>query len=153
MSQALLASIVVIGSTLFKHPDIYKLTWVSPNGCAINQIDHVMINGTWRRSLLDVVVQRGADINSDHYLIVASLRLKLRSARKKDSGPTRPDVSRLRDPECRSNSISALKNRVNALTADNTNGPYDNTGEEIDKSWSALTAAYSDMSREVLGPH
>ena len=143
---------LVIGGTLFKHPDIHKLTWVSPNGRDINQIDHVMINGSWRRSLLDVVVRRGADINSEHYLVVASLRLKLRSARKKDSGPTRPDDSRLRAPECRRNLIFALKNRFNALLADNTNGPYDNTGEEIDESWSALKAVYSDANREVLAP-
>ena len=38
---------LVIGGTLFKHPDIHKLTWVSPNGRDINQINHVMINGIW----------------------------------------------------------------------------------------------------------
>ena len=80
------------------------------------------------------------------------MRLKLRSAGKKDSGPTRPDVSRLRAPECRRNFILALKIRFNALLADNTNGPYDNTGEEIDESWSALKAVYSDANREVLAP-
>ena len=72
---------------------------------------------------------------------------------KKDSGPTRPDVSRLRDPEYRRNFILALENRFNALTADDTNETYDNAGGEMDKSWSALKAVYSDTSREVLGPH
>ena len=80
------------------------------------------------------------------------MRLKLRSAGKKDSGPTRLVVSGSRDPECRRNFILALENRFNALTADDTNGQYDNTGEEMDKSWFALKAAYSDASREVLGP-
>ena len=47
---------LVIRGTLFKHPNIHKLTWVSPDGRDINQIDHIMINGTWRHSLLYVVV-------------------------------------------------------------------------------------------------
>ena len=50
---------LVIGGTLFPHLDIHKLTWCSPNGRDQNQIDHLMINGTWRRSLQDVKVKRG----------------------------------------------------------------------------------------------
>ena len=38
---------LVIGGTLFTHRDIHKLTWTSPNGRDKNQIDHLMINGTW----------------------------------------------------------------------------------------------------------
>ena len=41
----------VIGGTLFKHKDIHKLTWFSPNRRDRNQIDHILVNGTWRRSL------------------------------------------------------------------------------------------------------
>ncbi|XP_025080471.1 craniofacial development protein 2-like [Pomacea canaliculata] len=45
---------LVIGGTLFPHRNVHKLTWCSPNGRDRNQIDHLMINGSWRRSLLDV---------------------------------------------------------------------------------------------------
>ncbi|XP_061196570.1 craniofacial development protein 2-like [Saccostrea echinata] len=45
---------LVIGGTLFTHRDIHKLTWNSPNGRDKNQIDLLMINGVWRRSLIDV---------------------------------------------------------------------------------------------------
>ena len=49
---------LVIGGTLFPHRNIHKLTWNSPNGIDRNQFDHLMINGKWRRSLLDVKVRR-----------------------------------------------------------------------------------------------
>lgn len=48
---------LVIGGSLFQHKDICRLTWHSPNGRDRNQIDNLMINGTWRRSLLDVKVK------------------------------------------------------------------------------------------------
>ena len=39
-----------------------------------------MVNSMWRRSLLDVRVRRGADASSDHHLVTAKVRLKLRAA-------------------------------------------------------------------------
>lgn len=48
---------LVIRGTIFPHREIYKLTWYSPNGRDRNQIDQMMINCTWRRSLLDVRVK------------------------------------------------------------------------------------------------
>ena len=68
---------LVIGGTLFPHQDIHKLTWRSPNGRDKNQFDHLMISGTWKRSLLDVRVKRGADVSSYHHVVTAFIKLKL----------------------------------------------------------------------------
>ncbi|GFR93940.1 RanBP-type and C3HC4-type zinc finger-containing protein 1 [Elysia marginata] len=88
---------LVIGGTLFEHPAIHKLTWYSPSDK--NQIDHIAINNTWRRSLLDVRVKRGADVGSDHLLVIASLRLKLRRTDRRDMHKKRLDVNKLKDPD------------------------------------------------------
>jgi exonuclease III len=71
---------LVIGGTLFTHQNIHKLTWMSPNGRDQNQIDHIMISKRWRGSLLDVKARRGADVGSDHHLVIAKVRVKLRKA-------------------------------------------------------------------------
>ena len=63
----------IIGGTTFPHKNIHKLTWKSPDGRTINQIDHVIINKKRRRSLLDVKEYRGADVSSDHYMLFAKL--------------------------------------------------------------------------------
>ena len=68
----------VIGGTIFPHRNIHKLTWKSPEGTTVTQIDHILISGKYRRSLQDVRVCRGADVNSDHHLVTATIKLKLR---------------------------------------------------------------------------
>ena len=62
---------LVIGGTLFPHLLTHKVTWNSQNGRDKNQIDHILLNGKWRRSLIDVKVRRGTDVNSDHHLVIA----------------------------------------------------------------------------------
>ena len=91
---------LVIGGTVFKHKKIHKLTWTSPDQRSINQIDHIAINQKWRRSLLDVRAIHGTDVSSDHYLLLAKLRLKLRRTKQKSSEPLF-DSQRLRDPSIR----------------------------------------------------
>ncbi|KAI8122368.1 Craniofacial development protein 2 [Lucilia cuprina] len=52
---------LVIGGTLFPHPRVHKVTWVSPDCRTENQIDHITISRKWCGSLLDVRNKRGAD--------------------------------------------------------------------------------------------
>jgi len=42
-----------------------------------NQIDHILIDGKWHSSILDVRSFRGADCDTDHYLVVAKVRERL----------------------------------------------------------------------------
>ena len=68
---------LVVKSTMFPHRNIRKYTWTSPDGYTHNQIDHVLINRRRHSSLLDVRSFRGADCDSDQYLVVAKLRERL----------------------------------------------------------------------------
>ena len=66
---------LVIRGSIFLHKRIHKATWVSPDHVTDNQIDHFYISKTFRRSLQDVRVKRGADAASDHHLLMATLKL------------------------------------------------------------------------------
>ncbi|VDP04553.1 unnamed protein product, partial [Schistosoma margrebowiei] len=68
---------LVIGGTIFPHKRIHKATWISPAHTTENQIDHICINKKFRRTMEDVRTRRGADVASDHHLVVANLKLKL----------------------------------------------------------------------------
>ncbi|VDP39963.1 unnamed protein product [Schistosoma mattheei] len=44
---------LVIGGTIFTHKCIHKITWTSPDHTTQNQIDHIFINKTFRRTMED----------------------------------------------------------------------------------------------------
>ena len=68
---------LVVKSTMYPHRDIHKHTWTSPDGKTHNQIDHILIERRRQSSILDVRSFRGADCDTDHYLVVAKVRERL----------------------------------------------------------------------------
>ena len=59
---------LVITTTSFPHKDIHRYAWTSPDGRTRNQIDHVVVNSWFKRSVFDARSYRGADTSCDHTL-------------------------------------------------------------------------------------
>ncbi|VDP46133.1 unnamed protein product [Schistosoma margrebowiei] len=57
---------------------IHKTTWTSPDHTTQNQIDHICINKKFRRMMENVRTKTAADIASDHHLLDAKMKLKLK---------------------------------------------------------------------------
>lgn len=68
---------LVICSTYFPRKNIHKHTWSALDGRIKTQIDHVIIDKRHQSSIIYVRTYRGADGDSDHYLIVANFSVKL----------------------------------------------------------------------------
>jgi endonuclease/exonuclease/phosphatase family metal-dependent hydrolase len=68
---------LIVKNTMFPLPNIHKFTWTSPDGKTHNQIDHILIDRRGQSSVLDVRSFRGADCDTDHYLVVAKVRERL----------------------------------------------------------------------------
>ena len=69
---------LVIGESFFLHRRIQKATWVTPGLRTESQIDHMCIGKRFPRTLQDMSVRQGAGGASDHHLLVARLKFKLR---------------------------------------------------------------------------
>ena len=77
---------LVIANTLFYQHKRRLYIWTSPDGQYWNQIDYILCSHRWRSSIQSAKTRLGADWGSDHELLIAKFRLKL----KKVGKTTRP---------------------------------------------------------------
>ncbi|XP_062604829.1 craniofacial development protein 2-like [Saccostrea cucullata] len=106
---------MVIGESIFPHKRIHKATWRSPDHVTENQIDHICINKKFRRAWKDVRVMSGADISSDHHLLMTALRLRLKKFNNATNRRTRYNVSALKTKEVKTVFHLSLSNRFQLL--------------------------------------
>jgi hypothetical protein len=92
---------LVVKRTMFPHRKIHKYTCTSPDGKTHNQIDHGLVDRRRQSSLLDVRSFRGANCNTDHYLVAVKLRerLSIRKQVAQKFDMQRFDLRKLNDVE------------------------------------------------------
>ena len=73
---------LVIANTLFQQHKRRLYTWTSPDGQHQNQTDYMLCSQKWRSSIQSAKTRLGADCGSDHELLIANFRLKLKKVGK-----------------------------------------------------------------------
>ena len=73
---------LVIANTLFQQHKRRLYTGTSPDGQHRNQIDYILCSQRWRSSIQSAKTRPGADSGSDHELLIAKFRLKLKKVGK-----------------------------------------------------------------------
>uniref|UniRef100_A0A914WUP2 Uncharacterized protein n=1 Tax=Plectus sambesii TaxID=2011161 RepID=A0A914WUP2_9BILA len=130
-----------IGNTFYQHKDIHKKTWRHPDGRVSNEIDYVCIAKRWRSSLLDVKVHRGADVGSDHHLLIAKFRLRLKRLPPTPQRARPFDVMKLKQPTVATQFQLELRNRFQA--------PAD--CEEAEDQWTQFRTTLTKSAEAVVG--
>ena len=69
---------LVIANTLFQQHKRRLYTWTSPDGQTWSQIDYILCSQRWRSSKQSAKTRPGVDCGSDHELLIAKFRLKLK---------------------------------------------------------------------------
>ena len=85
---------MVIAKTLFQQHNRRLYTWTSPDDQNRNQIDYILCSQRWRRSIQSAKTRPGADCGSDHELLIAKFRLKLKKVGK-TTRPFRYDLNQI----------------------------------------------------------
>ena len=73
---------LVMANTLFQQHKRRLYTWPSPDGQHRNHIDYILCSQRWRSSIQSSKTRPGADCGSNHELLIAKFRLKLKKVRK-----------------------------------------------------------------------
>lgn len=137
---------LVIGGSVFPHKRIHKATWASPDRVTENQIDHFCITRKFRRTLQDLRVRRGADIASDHHLLSATLKLKLKKHWMETTSKKQQfNIHLLENTKIREEFTLKLKNRYQAL--------QDLSSDEEDQQdqWERIRETLTTTCKEVIG--
>ena len=84
----------LIAHTLFQQHRRKLYTWTSPDGRHQNQIDYILCSQRWRSSIQLAETRPGAGCGSDHELLIAKIRLKLKNVGK-STRPFRNDLNQI----------------------------------------------------------
>jgi hypothetical protein len=135
----------VVKSTMFPHRSIHKYTWTSPDGKTHNQIDHILIDTGRHSSILHVRSFRGADCDSDHYLVVAKVRERLAVSKRmvKKMDVERFNLKQLNEEELKEQYQVTIKNKFADLENLDDNG-------DINKAWETVRENIRISAKESI---
>ena len=85
---------LVTANTLYQQHKRRLYTWTSPDAQYWNQIDYIFCSQRWRNSIQSAKTRLGADCGSDHELLIATFRLKLKKVGK-TTRPFRYDLNQI----------------------------------------------------------
>ena len=85
---------MVIANSIFQRHKGRLYTWTSPGNQYRNRIDDILCSQRWRSSIQSAKTRLGADCDSDHEILIAKFRLKLKKV-EKTTRPFRYDLNQI----------------------------------------------------------
>ena len=123
----------------FQRPKAHRWALFCNAGGVAKEIDHVLVDGRWRMIHNCRIYRIAQFLNVDHRLVVATLKLQLKSGRMVASQP-RLDVGKLKDENVAEEFANRMSGNLGGL------GALGNP-EEL---WSAFKTSILDVAGECL---
>ena len=130
-------------NTMFKQSKFNRQwTWESPDQRTHNKIYYIIISNKWKRCVTNSRSFPSADVGSDHQLVMANMKLKLKT-KTKPNHPKRYEVFKLKNETTRRKYEIEIGGRFAPLLND----------EETDANtlWEGIKSAINDTSKDLLG--
>jgi hypothetical protein len=118
---------------MFPHHSIHKYTRTSPDGQMDTWINYILIDMRQHSNILDVRSFRGADCDSDHYLVVSNVRERLAVSKRivKKMHMERFNLKQLNEEEIKEEYQVTIKYKYTALENLDDNG-------DINRAWDTI---------------
>ena len=135
---------LVILNTFFQHKAIHKFTWESRGRSLRSIIDYFIVGRELRPGVEDVRVIRGAEVGSDHYLVLLKVRLQVKRRKKcTEAGRSKLRVHRLENRETRWKFQQELSRKFKEAN--------EKSGDDIEKAWKEFRFAVIEVAQRVVG--
>jgi Reverse transcriptase (RNA-dependent DNA polymerase)/Endonuclease-reverse transcriptase len=141
---------LIVTNTFYQHKDIHKYTREVKSRGERSIIDYVIVNRENRREVIDVRVYRGAEIYSDHFLVIAKIKMKLIKYKGADkTGPRKQKKKSIKVYKLREKEIAEkYKNQTEKEIYEKKNTIRYSTTEEM---WEILKTTILKAAADVCG--
>ena len=137
---------MVLSNTLGKHKLSRCWMWHSPNGLHHNQIDYILVQNRFRSGINRAKTRTypGADINSDHDMVILSFRVRLKKINKPKNPRLKFNLDRLKDPTIAESFKATIGGKFAPLLA---------LDEDVETMTSVFNTVLTETANEQLGKH
>ena len=130
---------LVIANTLFKNPLRRRYTWKMPGDKRRFQLDYILVKQRFRNQVKDCKSYPGADIDSDHNLVMMKCHLKFKKLKKAVKNIWQ--VEKLNESQHRRAFQEAVDNKIED----------DMTQKSVEDCWRCIRSGLHEAAKEVLG--
>ena len=138
------ANDLVLRNTFFDHKRIHLATWTGPGDSHSNQIDFLIIRRAQARLMTNCRVHRGAELETDHFLLVGSCKVDLRFRRARQAKSISFDVNLLNDDAVRAeyqSKVAQLAGAYESVTC---------TYGDVEATWQAYANCIHGSAKETI---
>ncbi|XP_031335863.1 craniofacial development protein 2-like [Photinus pyralis] len=138
---------LIITNSFYEHKDIHKYTREQHSRQEKSIIDYVLTETTNRKNIKDVKVSRKAEIGSDHYLLIATIKNENISARHSKQQKTETMYTetikayKLRNKDVAKEFTQTLDQKLESWEQE----------ENLEKLWTSFKVVVLDTARKTCG--
>ncbi|VVC38380.1 Endonuclease/exonuclease/phosphatase [Cinara cedri] len=137
---------MIITNTLFSQPKRRRYTWTMPEEGNRYQLDYILVKKRYRNQVKQSKSYPGADINSDHNLVIMETRLSLKKSTRNQETKKKWYVEKLKQEGTRKQFFEVV-NRIIRIKPTESTEELDN----YENTWKSFKEAITKMADKILG--